>query len=97
MGTTAHDCPRLAAMRTAVGDVRIGLSGWRYASWRGPFYPAGLAQRRELEFASRAFGTLEINAPIIGNLGRDQASVFQMIEQGTGEVAGMTAAITGGV
>ncbi|MGN6526489.1 MAG: DUF72 domain-containing protein [Burkholderiaceae bacterium] len=48
-------------MRTAIGDVRIGLSGWRYASWRGPFYPAGLAQRRELEFASRAFGTLEIN------------------------------------
>ncbi|MBM9477268.1 DUF72 domain-containing protein [Nakamurella flavida] len=42
-------------------DVRIGLSGWTYPHWRKAFYPAGLAQRRELEFASRAFSTLEIN------------------------------------
>jgi uncharacterized protein YecE (DUF72 family) len=43
------------------GAVRIGISGWRYAGWRGVFYPKGLAQRRELEFASRQFGTIEIN------------------------------------
>ncbi|HMH13220.1 MAG TPA: DUF72 domain-containing protein [Edaphobacter sp.] len=43
------------------GRVRIGISGWRYAGWRGVFYPKGLAQRRELEFASRAFETVEIN------------------------------------
>ncbi|SOE00492.1 DUF72 domain-containing protein [Caenispirillum bisanense] len=43
------------------GDIRIGVSGWRYAGWRGVFYPPKLAQRRELEFASRAFRTLEIN------------------------------------
>src|ERR1700733_8055561 len=43
------------------GRVRIGISGWRYAGWRGVFYPKGLAQRRELEFASRAFETGEIN------------------------------------
>ena len=43
------------------GRVRIGISGWRYAGWRGVFYPRGLAQRRELEFASRAFETVEIN------------------------------------
>jgi uncharacterized protein YecE (DUF72 family) len=48
-------------MRATTGEVRVGLSGWRYAGWRGPFYPAGLAQRRELAFASQAFGTLEIN------------------------------------
>ncbi|WP_420995005.1 DUF72 domain-containing protein [Cupriavidus sp. 30B13] len=41
--------------------IRIGISGWRYAGWRGVFYPAGLAQRRELEFASRAVDTIEIN------------------------------------
>ena len=41
--------------------VRIGISGWRYAPWRGVFYPKGLAQRRELEFASRALATIEIN------------------------------------
>ena len=43
------------------GRVRIGISGWRYAGWRGVFYPKGLAQRRELEFASRMFDTVEIN------------------------------------
>lgn len=41
--------------------IRIGISGWRYAPWRGVFYPTGLAQRRELEYASRAFTSIEIN------------------------------------
>jgi uncharacterized protein YecE (DUF72 family) len=43
------------------GDIRIGISGWRYEPWRGVFYPEGLAQRRELEFASRMLPTIEIN------------------------------------
>ncbi len=41
--------------------VRIGISGWRYKDWRGLFYPEKLAQRRELEFASRQFDTIELN------------------------------------
>ena len=41
--------------------ILIGISGWRYEPWRGIFYPPGLAQHRELEFASRAFGSIEIN------------------------------------
>jgi uncharacterized protein YecE (DUF72 family) len=41
--------------------IRIGLSGWNYPHWRKNFYPAGLPQRRELEFASRAFDALELN------------------------------------
>ena len=45
----------------AEGRARIGISGWRYARWRGDFYPAGLAQRRELEYASRCFSTIELN------------------------------------
>lgn len=44
-----------------MGTIRIGISGWRYEPWRGVFYPKDLAQRRELEFASRAFPTIEIN------------------------------------
>jgi uncharacterized protein YecE (DUF72 family) len=43
------------------GRVRIGISGWRYPPWRGVFYPKGLPQRRELEHASRALSTVEIN------------------------------------
>jgi uncharacterized protein YecE (DUF72 family) len=43
------------------GVVRIGISGWRYPPWRGVFFPKGLPQRRELEFASRQVATIEIN------------------------------------
>jgi len=43
------------------GTLRIGISGWRYSPWRGVFYPPRLAQRRELEYASRALDTIEIN------------------------------------
>lgn len=42
-------------------DIRIGISGWRYEPWRGVFYPEKLAQRRELEYASRMLPTIEIN------------------------------------
>lgn len=42
-------------------DVRIGISGWRYAPWRGVFYPKGLPQRRELEYAARHLGSVEVN------------------------------------
>jgi uncharacterized protein YecE (DUF72 family) len=41
--------------------IRIGISGWRYAPWRGSFYPPGLPQRAELEYASRRFPSIEIN------------------------------------
>ena len=37
-----------------VADVRIGISGWRYAPWRGVFYPTELPQERELEYAVAA-------------------------------------------
>lgn len=43
------------------GRVRIGVSGWRYARWRGDFYPRGLPQRRELEYIGTHFPTVEIN------------------------------------
>jgi uncharacterized protein YecE (DUF72 family) len=43
------------------GRIHIGISGWRYKGWRGVFYPEKLPQRRELEFASRKFGTIELN------------------------------------
>ena len=43
--------------------IRTGIGGWTYPEWRaGRFFPAGLAQKRELAFASRAVGTIEINA-----------------------------------
>src|SRR3546814_14311157 len=37
------------------------LGGWTFEPWRGVFYPEGLTQKRELEFASRALTSIEIN------------------------------------
>ena len=48
-------------MTTTQGPVHIGISGWRYAPWRGVFYPPKLRQRDELAFASRMLPTIEIN------------------------------------
>ncbi|HEY7115403.1 MAG TPA: DUF72 domain-containing protein [Tepidisphaeraceae bacterium] len=42
-------------------DLCIGISGWTYAPWRGTFYPRGLAQKRELAYASRQLNSIEIN------------------------------------
>ncbi len=41
--------------------IRVGVGGWTYEPWRGVFYPEGLTQKRELEFASRALTSIEIN------------------------------------
>jgi uncharacterized protein YecE (DUF72 family) len=46
--------------------IRIGISGWRYAPWRGVFYPKDLKQAHELNFASRALPTIEINGTFYG-------------------------------
>jgi uncharacterized protein YecE (DUF72 family) len=43
------------------GQVRIGVSGWRYAPWRGNFYPKGLPQACELAYAARIFPSIELN------------------------------------
>src|SRR5215213_10188290 len=47
--------------RTRPGEVRIGLSGWTYKSWRGRFYPKGLPHKRELAHVGSVFPTVEIN------------------------------------
>jgi uncharacterized protein YecE (DUF72 family) len=51
----------------ATGRIRIGVGGWTYEPWRGTFYPAGLAQKRELEFASRKLTAIEINGTYYGS------------------------------
>ena len=43
--------------------IRTGIGGWVYPQWRGGiFYPARLPQKRELEYASRALASIEINS-----------------------------------
>lgn len=44
-----------------MSDLRIGISGWTYAGWRGVFYPPGLLRNSELAYASRQLNSIEIN------------------------------------
>jgi len=46
---------------TRPADIRIGISGWQYDGWRGAFYPEKLSQKKELEFASKRFNSIELN------------------------------------
>jgi len=46
--------------------IRVGIGGWTFAPWRSNFYPAGLVQRRELEYASRHVTAIEINGTYYG-------------------------------
>jgi uncharacterized protein YecE (DUF72 family) len=50
----------------AGGTVRIGIGGWTYAPWRGLFYPDKLPHSKELEYASRQLGAIEINSTFYG-------------------------------
>ncbi|HRO13339.1 DUF72 domain-containing protein, partial [Amaricoccus sp.] len=48
------------------GKIRIGISGWTYAPWRGRFYPAGLPQKCELAYAAERFASIEVNGTFYG-------------------------------
>jgi uncharacterized protein YecE (DUF72 family) len=50
----------------AIDGIRVGIGGWTFAPWRDNFYPKGLVQRRELEYASRQLSTIEINGTYYG-------------------------------
>ncbi len=47
--------------------IRVGIGGWNYDDWRGRFYPDGLPQKRELEYASRQLTAIEINSTYYGS------------------------------
>jgi uncharacterized protein YecE (DUF72 family) len=44
-----------------MGRVRVGISGWTYAPWRGTFYPKGLRQKDELAYVGDRLSSIEIN------------------------------------
>lgn len=41
--------------------IRVGIGGWTFAPWRGPFYPKGLPQKDELSYAGGHLSAIEIN------------------------------------
>jgi uncharacterized protein YecE (DUF72 family) len=49
-----------------MGEIRIGIGGWVFPPWRGTFYPKGLRQAGELDYASRHVTSIEINGTFYG-------------------------------
>jgi uncharacterized protein YecE (DUF72 family) len=49
------------------GQVYVGIGGWNFPPWRGVFYPEGLAQAKELAYASSKLTAIEINATYYGS------------------------------
>src|ERR1700684_2565585 len=47
--------------------IHIGVGGWVFDEWRDNFYPKGLSQKRELEYASRHLTAIEINGTYYGS------------------------------
>jgi uncharacterized protein YecE (DUF72 family) len=56
----------MAAVKSS-SRIHIGVGGWTYEPWRGAFYPKGLPQRRELEYASSKLTSIEINGTYYGS------------------------------
>ena len=50
----------------AIAGIHVGIGGWTFAPWRDNFYPKGLVQRRELEYASRHVSAIEVNGTWYG-------------------------------
>ena len=44
-----------------MGPLHVGMAGWTYEPWRGPFYPDGLRVKQELAYASRKVRAVEVN------------------------------------
>ena len=47
-------------------SIRVGIGGWTFKPWRGTFYPKGLRQADEMEFAVNAMSGNEINGTYYG-------------------------------
>lgn len=46
---------------STTGRAHVGMAGWVYPDWRGTFYPVGLTQKNELEYASDHVTSIELN------------------------------------
>ena len=66
-GVLHHRQDRLHPGLTVPGRIRIGVGGWVFEPWRGAFFPEGLAQSEELDYASRQLTSIEINGTYYGS------------------------------
>jgi uncharacterized protein YecE (DUF72 family)/ferritin-like metal-binding protein YciE len=61
MSTRQPEASAWRAVARAAEPIRIGTSGWHYASWLGPFFPRDLRRRDHLRFYAERFPTAELN------------------------------------
>src|SRR5271163_4799588 len=54
-------------MTVKSGQIYVGIGGWNYEPWRGVFYPKGLVQAKELEYAASRLTSIEINSTFYGS------------------------------
>jgi uncharacterized protein YecE (DUF72 family) len=48
-------------VKTRLGKLYVGTSGWTYNDWRGPFYPEEIARKNWLSWYAKQFNSTEIN------------------------------------
>src|SRR5690606_12800244 len=65
-GSTGKKRKSAADAGSKSGRIHIGVGGWNFKPWRGTFYPPGLTQSRELEYASSRLTSIEINSTFYG-------------------------------
>lgn len=59
--------PAAKALAAADHRIRVGVGGWNFEPWRNNFYPDGLSQAKELNYASRQLTAIEINSTFYGS------------------------------
>jgi uncharacterized protein YecE (DUF72 family) len=50
-----------------MSKIYVGVGGWVFDEWRNNFYPKGLSQKRELDYASRQLTAIEVNGTYYGS------------------------------
>lgn len=62
MGTRSAGAGEKRQGQRSAGAIRVGIGGWSYEPWRKTFYPAEVAKKGELAYASRQLSAIEINS-----------------------------------
>jgi uncharacterized protein YecE (DUF72 family) len=62
-------------------SIYVGVGGWVFDEWRGDFYPKGLSQKRELEYASRHLTAIEVNGTYYGSQKPESFGMLAQVPQ----------------
>jgi len=61
--------------------IYVGVGGWVFEELRNNFYPKGLSQKHELEYASRQLTAIEINGTYYGSQRPDSFGMLAQVPQ----------------